>query len=70
MTPASSSHFAADQMIPKLPSLRATETTLNSCSLVVELSKIIFFIKKTIPQQEDIILLYIRYHGIPKYNTN
>ena len=37
--------------------------------LVVEPSKIIFLIKNTIPQKEDIILLYIGYHSIPKLNT-
>ena len=37
--------------------------------LVVEPSKIIFPIQDTIPQKEDRMLLYIRYHNIPKYNT-
>ena len=34
--------------------------------LVVEPSKIIFLIYNTKPQEEDIILLYIGYHSIPK----
>ena len=34
--------------------------------LVVEPSKIIFLIPNTISQKEDIILLYIGYHSIPK----
>ena len=33
---------------------------------MVESSKIIFFIYKTIPQKEDIILLYNGYHSLPK----
>ena len=36
---------------------------------MVEPSKIIFLIQNTIPQKEDIILLYIGYHSIPKQNT-
>ena len=36
---------------------------------MVEPSKIIFLISNTIPQKEDIILLYIGYHSIPKLNT-
>ena len=34
--------------------------------LVVEPSKIISLISNTIPQREDIILLYTGYHSIPK----
>ena len=42
---------------------------LRSAFLVVEPSKIRFLIEDTIPQKEDIILLYIGYHSIPKLNT-
>ena len=37
--------------------------------MVVEPSKIIFLIKNTIPQKDDIILLYIGYSSIPQKNT-
>ena len=36
---------------------------------MVEPSRIIFLIEKTIPPKEDVILLYIGYHSMPKYNT-
>ena len=36
---------------------------------MVEPSKILFLIQNTIPQKEDIILLYIGYNSIPKENT-
>ena len=39
---------------------------MSSVFLVVEPSKIIFLTKSTIPQKEDIILLYNGYHCIPK----
>ena len=39
---------------------------MSSVFLVVEPSKIMFLIQDTIPQKEDIILLYIGYHRIPK----
>ena len=39
---------------------------MTSVSLVVEPSKIILQIENTIPQKEDIILLYTGYHSIPK----
>ena len=42
---------------------------LSSVFLVVKPSKTIFLIENTIPQKEDIILLYIGYHSIPKLNT-
>ena len=42
---------------------------MSSVLLVVEPSKIIFLIYNAIPQKEDIILLYIGYHSIPKYKT-
>ena len=39
----------------------------EQCFLVVEPSKIIIFLREIImPQKEDIILLYIGYHSIPK----
>ena len=37
-------------------------------AFLVKPSKIIFPIKDTLPQKEGIILLYIEYHSIPKYN--
>ena len=37
---------------------------VSSVLLVVETHKIIFLIENTIPQKEDIILLYIGYHSI------
>ena len=37
---------------------------MSSVVLVVEPSKIIFLIFNTIPQKQDIILLYIGYHSI------
>ena len=36
---------------------------------MVEPSKIRFDILNTIPQKEEMILLYIGYHSIPKLNT-
>ena len=42
---------------------------MSSVFFLVEPSKIIFFIQNTIPQKEDIILLYIGYHSIPEENT-
>ena len=42
---------------------------MSSVFLVVKPSKIIFLISNTILQKEDMILLYIGYHSIPKENT-
>ena len=42
---------------------------MSSVFLVVEPSKIIFLIQNSIPQKEDIILLYNGYHSIPKLHT-
>ena len=42
---------------------------VSSAFSVVEPRKIIFLTENTIPQKEDIILLYIGYHSIPKQNT-
>ena len=39
---------------------------MSSVFLAVEPSKIIFFIVNSIPQKEDIVLIYIGYHSIPK----
>ena len=39
---------------------------MSNVFLVGEPSKIIFLIYNTIPQKEDIILLCIGYHSIPK----
>ena len=36
---------------------------------MVKPSKTIFLLENTIPQKEDIILLYIGYHSIPKSNA-
>ena len=41
----------------------------ESCFLVVEPSKIIFLKYNALPQKDDVILLYIGYHSIPKLHT-
>ena len=42
---------------------------MSSVLFVVKPSKIMSLILNTIDQKEDIILLYIGYHSIPKENT-
>ena len=39
---------------------------MSSVFVVVKPSKIIFLIENIIPQKDDLILLYIGYHSIPK----
>ena len=39
---------------------------MSSVFLVVKTSKIMFLIQNTIPQKEDILLLYNGYHSSPK----
>ena len=44
----------------------ANQFKVSSAFFVVKPSKIRFLIQHTIPQKEDIILLYNGYHSIPK----
>ena len=59
-------HVTDEGNIGELPSLASNDPYRGKVFLVVEPSKILFLVSNTISPKEDIILLYIGYHSIPK----